>query len=126
MYLTAYEDVFSALETVDQSNYSEFFMVAKNAYPIEKLFIQRLNRMVNGKEIAFLSVRDIVIAKDSQQSGIFTALLSTLEKQNIPIMINDVVNDKLDNFLMKRGYIAYAHEKNDSKTRSRYVLGLLK
>lgn len=126
MYLTAYEDVVSALETVDQLNYSDFFMVAKNAYPIEKLFIQRLNRMVNGKEIAFLSVRDIVIAKDSQQSGIFTTLLSTLEKQNIPIMINDIVNDKLDNFLMKRGYVAYAHEKNDSKTRSRYVLGVLK
>lgn len=126
MYLTAYEDVVSALETVDQLNYSDFFMVVKNAYPIEKLFIQRLNRMVNGKEIAFLSVRDIVIAKDSQQSGVFTNLLSTLEKQNIPIMVNDIVNDKLDDFLMKRGYIAYSHQKNDSKTRSRYVLGLLK
>lgn len=122
MYLTKYEDVLKAIDEINQDNYLNFFMIAVNAHPIEKIFIQRLVRSINGKGHEFLSVRDVKIETTKQKSKIFSKILDTLESKNIPIMIDDIINDNLDNHLMKRGYIPYKYEKNSSNIRSRYKI----
>lgn len=37
-------------------------------------------------------------------------------------MIDDIVNDKLDDFLMKRGYESFFYEKYGEKVRARYLM----
>lgn len=122
MYLTEYNDVIDAFNNVTKENYLDFFMVVKDATPISKMMVQRLIRDVDKVETSFLSIRDIRIEEDAQQKGIFTHLLSILESKNIPIMIDDIINDKLDSFLMKRGYHPLTYQKNASKIRARYLI----
>jgi len=122
MYLTQYNDVIEAFNNVTKENYLDFFMVVKDATPISKMMVQRLNRDIDRVELSFLSIRDIRIDEDVQQKGIFTNLLSILESKGIPIMIDDIINDKLDDFLMKRGYRPLTYQKNSSKIRARYLL----
>lgn len=122
MYLTQYNDVLDAFNNVTKDNYLDFFMVVKDATPISKMMVQRLIRDIDRVERSFLSIRDIRIEEDSQQKGIFTHLLSILESKGIPLMIDDIINDKLDNFLMKRGYRQLTYQKNASKIRARYLL----
>lgn len=122
MMLTQYSDVIDAFEGVTLDNYTEFFMIVKEASPIEKMMVQRLKRVVNNVETSFLSIRDIRIEDASQQKGIFSSFLSILEKKGIPVMIDDIVNDKLDDFLMRRGYHAFFYEKYGEKVRARYLM----
>lgn len=120
--LTHYSDVIDAFEGVTLENYTDFFMIVKEASPIEKMMVQRLKRVVNNVETSFLSIRDIRIEESSQQKGIFSRFLSILEDKGIPVMIDDIVNDKLDDFLMRRGYHAFIYEKYGEKVRARYSM----
>lgn len=120
MYLTQYSDVLEAFESVTMDNYTDFFMIVKDAGPVEKMMVQRLKRVVNGVEQSFLSIRDIKIEESSQQKGIFSNFLSILESKGIPVMIDDIINDKLDEFLMKRGYHSFYYTKYENKIRARY------
>lgn len=86
------------------------------------MMVQRLKRVVNNVDTSFLSIRDIRIEKSFQQKGIFSSFLSILEKKSIPVMIDDIVNDKLDDFLMKRGYESFFYEKYGEKVRARYLM----
>lgn len=120
MYLTQYSDVLEAFESVTLDNYTDFFMIVKDASPVEKMMVQRLKRVVNNVEQSFLSIRDIKIEESSQQKGIFSNFLSILESKGIPVMIDDIINDKLDEFLMKRGYHSFYYAKYENKIRARY------
>lgn len=122
MFLKNYQDVVNAIKTINLQNYKNFFMVGKDASPIEKILVQKLSRNINGKELDFLSIRDISIQQEHQQQGIFTSIINHLEENKVPIMINDIINDELDNFLQKRGYVLYVYEKNLERIRSRYKL----
>lgn len=122
MMLTQYSDVIEAFEGVTLENYTDFFMIVKEASPIEKMMVQRLKRVVNNVETSFLSIRDIRIEEASQQKGIFSNFLNILEQKGIPVMIDDIVNDKLDDFLMRRGYHAFIYEKYGEKVRARYLM----
>lgn len=123
MYLKNYEAVNEAIESIDADNYRDFLLLAVDAGPIQKMFIQRLTREINGKVIDFLSIRDVIIKNDERGKHIFSNILSKLEDKQIPIMVDDIINDKLDQHLMNNGYISYNHLKNGTKTRSRYKLG---
>lgn len=120
--LTQYSDVIDAFESVTLENYINFFMIVQEASPIEKMMVQRLKRVVNNVDTSFLSIRDIRIEKSFQKKGIFSSFLSILEKKSIPVMIDDIVNDKLDDFLMKRGYESFFYEKYGEKVRARYLM----
>lgn len=120
MYLTQYSDVLEAFESVTLDNYTDFFMIVKDASPVEKMMVQRLKRVVNNVEQSFLSIRDIKIEESSQQRN-FLKFLSILESKGIPVMIDDIINDKLDEFLMKRGYHSFYYAKYENKIRARYV-----
>lgn len=120
--LTQYSDVIDAFEGVTLESYANFFMIVQEASPIEKMMVQRLKRVVNNVETAFLSIRDIRIEEASQKKGIFSNFLSILEKKGIPVLIDDIVNDNLDDFLMRRGYHAFSYEKYDEKVRARYLI----
>lgn len=122
MYLKTYTEVVAAFESVTIENYADFFMIVKEASPIEKMMVQRLKRVVNDREISFLSIRDIKIEDAFQKQGIFSNFLSILEQKNIPVMIDDIVNDKLDDFLMRRGYHYFTYEKYGDKVRARYLM----
>ncbi len=123
MYITNFDDVITQIESINNSNYEDFFMVAVNAFPVEKIFIQQLIREINGEKKIFLSIRDVKIQDTKQKQKVFSKILDSLESKNIPIMIDDIINDKLDAHLMKRGYLPLIYKKNNSSIRSRYRLG---
>ncbi len=123
MYITNFDDVITEIESINNSNYEDFFMVAVNAFPVEKIFIQQLIREINGEKKIFLSIRDVKIQDTKQKQKVFSKILDSLESKNIPIMIDDIINDKLDAHLMKRGYLPLIYKKNNSSIRSRYRLG---
>lgn len=125
MYLTQYADVVDAFKSVTLDNYTDFFMLVKEASPIQKMLVQRLNREIDDVELSFLSIRDIAIEEYSQKQGIFSSFLTILEDKGIPIMIDDIINDKLDTFLMKRGYKSFYYKKYDDRIRSRYLIKAL-
>lgn len=75
MYLTQYSDVLEAFESVTLDNYTDFFMIVKDASPVEKMMVQRLKRVVNNIDQSFLSIRDIKIEESSQQKGVFSNFL---------------------------------------------------
>lgn len=125
MYLTQYSDVLEAFESVTLDNYTEFFMIVKDATPVEKMMVQRLNRVINNVEQSFLSIRDIKIEESLQQKGVFSNFLNILENKGIPVMIDDIINDKLDDFLMRRGYHSFYYTKYENKIRSRYVNSMI-
>jgi hypothetical protein len=122
MYITQFSDIETAFRGINSTNYEDFFMLVKNASPIEKMLVQRLNRVISNVELSFLSIRDIKIEDSFQQKGIFSGFLDILESKGIPIMIDDIINDALDSFLMKRGYQAYVYKKYEDDIRSRYLI----
>lgn len=122
MYITKFSDIETSFIGITSDNYEDFFMLVKNASPIEKMLVQRLNRVINNVEVSFLSVRDIKIEDKFQRQGIFSSFLDILESKGIPIMIDDIINDSLDNFLMKRGYQSYIYKKYEDDIRARYLI----
>lgn len=119
MYLEKIEDFFTELEKVDKNNFCDFFMVSKCS-PFETLLIQKLVRNVNGVDTSFFGVRDFKLLKDSQGKGIFTRMLEILERNKVPVLIDDIINPKLEIWLSKRGYEPLITQKYNQKINSRF------
>lgn len=122
MYLTKFDDFYKELQKVNSQNYDNFFMVSKTE-PFETLLIQKLTREVNGKEEIFFGVRDFKLKKEFQGQGIFTNMLMILEANEVPILIDDIINPKLEDWLFKRGYQSLITQKYDQKINSRFKKG---
>lgn len=119
MYLEKIEDFFGELEKINKNNFCDFFMVAK-CPPFETLLIQKLVRNVNGVDTSFFGVRDFKLLKDSQGKGIFTRMLEILERNKVPVLIDDIINPKLEIWLSKRGYEPLITQKYNQKINSRF------
>lgn len=119
MYLKNFDDFYPEIRKITKDNFGDFFMVSR-AEPFESLLIQRLNRQVNQKEQTFLSIRDFKLRKDFQGKGIFTNTLQILESNQIPILIDDIINPKLEHWLMNRGYESLKTSKYNQTINSRF------
>lgn len=119
MYLKNFQDFYTELETITKDNFGDFFMVSRSE-PFESLLIQRLIRPINQKEYTFLAIRDFKLNKHFQGKGIFTNTLGILERNQIPILIDDIINPKLEQWLMKRGYEPLKTSKYSQTINSRF------
>lgn len=118
MYTKNYNEVIDFIENLNAKS----FLLAIDAFPIEKMLIQPLERNIEGKNIRFLSLRDIKISKSERNQGIMTFLLDKMIKSGISIMVDDIINDNLFNYLLKNRFKSIEYIKNGSKMRSAYLI----
>jgi hypothetical protein len=118
MYTRKYEEVIDFLENLDETS----FLIAEQAIPIQKLYIQPLVREVDGKNVAFLALRNIQIKKQDRRKGIMTYVFNSMKDSGLNIMFDDIINDHLFNFLIEKGFTAFYYEKQDCKIRSAYLI----
>lgn len=88
----------------------------------DKLYMTTLNRNIEGKEITFISIRDIDIKKEYRTQNIFKNIINELEKLNINIMIDDIINHRLFSFLYKLGYKPLKYNQYGGWIRSMYKI----
>lgn len=90
-----------------------FTVLIAETIQFEQLLIQNLVR----DNVTFISLRNIVIAKEYRGIGLFKDLVNALEETNRPILIDDIVNESLFSFFKKRGYVSYEYIKNNKKIK---------
>lgn len=81
-------------------------------YIFEDLLLQNITRDIEGFEVNFFAVKNIVIKKEFRSKKILSKLLDVLEKNSIPIFIDDIINHKLFSFLYMRGYANYKYNSS--------------
>ncbi len=88
----------------------------------EKLLVQELKREVNGQQVSFLAIRDVRLKEELRGNGYFKAFFEQLNELNIPLMFHDVLNERLQNFLLKHDYKIYKEVKNEQELTSCYKM----
>lgn len=122
MYTNNYQELLTILENLKQEECSRFLIIAKDAEPLDMLYIQPLVRTYENKEITFLSLRNIIISEQFRNQGICSKILDILESKKYPIFIDDIINDEFDKLLEKRGYIKFYYTKNGENLLSRILI----
>lgn len=120
--LKDYEELLTEIKKIDESNYKSTFLIGLDIYPIKKILIQTLVRIVNNEEIHFIGIRDIEIYQKEKSKGTFKHIISIFENKNVPFIIDDIVNYKLDSYLEQKGYLKLTYTKYENKIISRYIL----
>lgn len=118
MYTRNYQDVVYFLENLSATS----FMIAEEAYTIEKLHIQTLVRKVNGKNIIFLALRNIKIAKAERRKGIISCIIKKMKDSGLNIMVDDIVSEHLFDFLMREGFDSLFYVKMGYNIRAAYLI----
>ena len=122
MYTNSYQELLNILENLKQEDCSRFLIIAKDAEPLDMLYIQPLVRTYKDKKITFLSLRNIIISDKFRNQGICSKILDILESKKYPIFIDDIINEQFDKLLEKRGYIKFHYTKNGEKLLSRILI----
>lgn len=89
---------------------------------LEELLVQPLVRKINGKEVTFLSIRNVVLKEQYKGKKLFTDFVQELENLKTPILFHDIVNDKLIPFFGGRGYKMHKEKKYEQEVVSMYRL----
>lgn len=118
MYTRDYQDVVYFLENLDTTS----LIVAKKAYPIEKLSIQPLVREIDGKDVTFLALRNIQITKAERRKGVISFIVKKMKDSGLNIMFDDIVSEHLFNFLMKEGFSPLFYVKMGYNIRAAYLI----
>ncbi len=119
---------FEIVNEIDNSNYENFSLFEselKHIYGINlftALSVQTVLREIDGEQVKFLAVKCIEIKEKYRSQKIFSKLLDILESKNIPIFIDDILNNRLFSFLTKRGYKNIKHQSSYGWKRSMYKL----
>lgn len=119
---------FEIVNEIDNSNYENFSLFEselKHIYGINlftALSVQTVLREIDGEQVKFLAVKCIEIKEKYRSQKIFSKLLDILEGKNIPIFIDDILNNRLFSFLTKRGYKNIKHQSSYGWKRSMYKL----
>jgi hypothetical protein len=97
-----------------------------------ELLVQELKREVkvnsNGnnnsqtQNVAFLAIRNVEIKPEFRGQKGFTQFVKNLESLNISVLFHDVVNDRLHDFFLSRGYQALHEKKYEQDVVSYYRL----
>lgn len=119
---------FEIVNEIDNSNYENFSLFEselKHIYGINlftALSVQTVLREIDGEQVKFLAVKCIEIKEKYRSQKTFSKLLDILESKNIPIFIDDILNNRLFSFLTKRGYKNIKHQSSYGWKRSMYKL----
>lgn len=122
MLIKDYEELLTEIKKIDESNYKSTFLLGLDIYPIKKILIQTLIRIVDNEEIYFVGIRDIEIDEKEKSKGTFKYIISIFENKNLPFIIDDIVNYKLDSYLEQKGYLKLTYTKYENEIISRYIL----
>jgi hypothetical protein len=87
-----------------------------------KLLVQYLKREIDGQEIKFIAIRDIILKEESKGNGHFRKFFKELNSLNINLMFHDIISDKLYEFLIKQGYKVFNEVKYEAELTSCYKL----
>lgn len=126
------ENFFTLLNEVDNENYQDFSLFEpelKHIHGIhifDLLSIQPVLREVEGNETKFIAVKCIEIKEAYRSKKVFRQILNILESKNIPIFIDDILNNRLFQFLTNRGYKNIKHQSAYGWKRSMYKLPVIK
>lgn len=115
---------FKIKQDIDQDSSISCLYIAKESDDsiLEELLVQPLYRNINGKEITFLSIRNIKIKDEYKSRKLFTEFVDKIESLKIPILFHDIVNENLIPFFEKRGYKILKEKKYNNEIISMYML----
>lgn len=85
----------------------------------ETVHLQKFVREMNGKDVEFFGISNIKFKEENRRKGKFKEIISILEQKNFPIIVNDIINPLVDDFLNERGWIEFRYLKNGGWTKSR-------
>lgn len=119
MFTTNFNELMQFLATIN--SIEDSFVIAKDAYPIEKFHLQPITREIDGMAIQCMALKNIVVAKEAQRQGLFKQIIAILEQKQFPFMVDDIVNNNVDRYLSKKGYHRFEYRKNNDKLLARYT-----
>lgn len=115
-------DLLSFFENLKNIN-EESFLIAENCYPIKNFHMQKIKREINSEVISFLSIKNIIIFEEKRNQSFFSTIIFPLINNfSLNICFDDIVNDRLFNFLIKNNYQPFFYIKNNEKIRAAYRL----
>lgn len=85
----------------------------------ETVHLQKFVREINGKDVEFFGISNIKFKEENRRKGKFKEIILTLEEKNFPVIVNDIINPIVDDFLNKRGWVEFKYLKNGGWTKSR-------
>lgn len=110
---------FENLKNIDE----ESFLIAEHCYPIKNFHMQTIKREINSEVISFLSIKNIIIFEEKRNQSFFSTIIFPLINNfSLNICFDDIVNDRLFNFLIKNNYQPFFYIKNNEKIRAAYRL----
>ncbi len=115
-------DPLKLFEELQTLNYDSF-LIAENCFPIQRLHVQTIKRNINNTETCFLAIKNIVLYEEKRKQKVFSHfILPLIEKSNINICFDDIVNNKLFDFLIKNNYQPFFYKKNNETIRAAYKI----
>jgi hypothetical protein len=118
MYTRKYQDVVEFLDNLTPTS----FLIVEKAHPIEKMHIQSLMREIDGKDLNFISIRNIQINEKERRKGTMSFILEKMKKSGLNVWVDDIINDDFFNYLISEGYTALFYEKQNCKIRAAYLI----
>lgn len=103
---------------LDEGSFGIYISRNDDSSIFEELLVQELIRNVDGQDVVFLALRNIVLKEQFKGHKLLSSFLSELEEMNCNIMFHDIINPKLYAFLEKRGYVIFQEEKYDHQIKS--------
>ena len=101
------------IASYDGHDFDKFILFFSNEQ-INTCLIQHLSRIIDGEKIDFLSLRSIEVNKAHRHQQIFKRIIQAMEKTRLPIFVDDIVNEIVDDFLDNRGYVSLVYKKQES------------
>lgn len=81
-----------------------------------------INRVVEEKEMSFVSIKAIELKESFRGKGIFNSLIDLVEQQNVNIMIDEIINHRLFSYLYNKGYRPLKYKDCHGWIRSMYKI----
>lgn len=120
MYIKDDETLDTYLAGLRECPLDEIVAVAETD-KVEKFYLQPLVRQINGRAQTFLSLRNIKINPSLQRQGIFKGILKRLIESGHPLLLDDVINPKLEEFLQRQGWVQLKTQKYGEEVISYYL-----
>lgn len=88
----------------------------------DKLLIQDLVREVNGREIRFMALRNIVVKEKERNKGYFKKVVQTMLDTGRPVLLDDIINNNVYSMVKGLGFKNYAYTKRGKRCHCLYFL----
>ena len=112
-----FDDYDSFIEKLKEITIPENIMIYH--HDDETAHLQIFVREINNKEIEFFGISNIKFKEENRRKGRFKEIISILEEKNFPLIVNDIINPIVNDYLKNRGWIEYRYYKNGGWTFSR-------